>query len=99
MRRYNNINTDVQRKQKIIDDVLLYKSDNEAAFYHVFGYLVLCYNNHIAMSLNKLRLTKQETNFIGYNIMWTSSRPSDEMLYVICDSSMPPNCTISDIWS
>ena len=97
MRRYNNINTDVKRKQKIIDDVLLYNSDIEAAFYHVFGYLVLCYNNHIAVSLNKLRLTKQETNFIGYNIVWTSSRPSDEMFYVICDSSMPPNCTISDI--
>ena len=57
-RRYDDIISDVPRKHKIVDDVLLYDKDIEEAFYHVFDYLYLCGENGITVHPGKFKFAQ-----------------------------------------
>ena len=57
-RRYDDIIADFPRKQKIVDDVLLYDHDIETALYHEFDFLVLCYKNGITINPKKFKFCK-----------------------------------------
>ena len=41
VRRFDDIISGVERKQKFVDDALLYSEIIEEEFYHVFGFLLL----------------------------------------------------------
>ena len=97
-RPYDNIISDVPRKHKIVDDVLLYDKGIEEAFYHVFDYLYLCGENGI-MHLGKFKFAQSQVDFVGYSIGWDDYIPSDDMLSAIKNFPMPDNPSIADIRS
>ena len=98
-RRYDDIISDVPRKHKIVDDVLLYDKGIEEAFYHVFDYLYLCGENGITIHPGKFKFAQSQVDFVGYSIGWDDYNPSDVMLSAIRNFPMPDNPSIPDIRS
>ena len=98
-RHYNDIISDVPRKHKIVDDVLLYDKGIEEAFYHVFDYLYLCGENGITIHPGKFKFAQSQVDFVGYSVGWDDYKPSDDMLSAIRNFPMPDNPSIADIRS
>ena len=98
-RRYDDIISDVPRKHKIVDDVLLYDKGIEEAFYHVFDYLYLCGENGITIHPGKFKFAQSQVDFVGYNIGCDDYKPSDDMLSAIRNFPMPDNPSLADIRS
>ena len=98
-RRYDDIISGVKRKQKIVDDVLLYDTDIEQSFNHAFDFLTLCGKNGVTINPEKFQFAQEEVEFVGYNVGWDSYRPCDDMMSAIENFPMPENPTLSDIRS
>ena len=96
-RRYDDIIASVQRKIKIVDDVLLYDNTIEESFFHVFDFLYLCATNGITLNPEKFKFAKPEVNYCGFFIGWESYRPSDDMINAIHNFPMPTEPSITDI--
>ena len=98
-RRYDDITTDVPRKRKIVDDVLLFDNTIESSFYHVFDYLYLSGRNGITQNPIKFRFCQKEIEFAGFLLGWDSFRPSNGKLSAIKNYTMPDLPSITDIRS
>ena len=90
---------DVPRKGKVVDDCILWDSNIEESFYHVFDYLMLCARNGITLNPKKFNFCRRIVEFCGYTIDWDSFRPSDDSIAAIRNFPMPREPTITDIRS
>ena len=97
-RRYDELITDVPRKVKCIDDVLLWDSDIKTSFYRAWDYLTFCANNGIVLSARKFRFCREEIEFAGLRITKTGVAPSDKMLQAIRNFPAPANLTDARSW-
>ena len=95
----DDIRTDVLRKLKLVDDVLLYDPTIREAFFHVFDYLYLCCQNGITLNPEKFKFCQKEVDFAGYNIIWDGYRPTNKLFSSLSEFPMPDKPTITDIKS
>ena len=98
-KRFDDIISDVGRKFKCIDDVLLYDSSVEEAFWHMYDFLELCENNGITLNPKKFQFCQREVDFVGYTLLWDKFLPSEDKLSAIKNFPMPESPSISDIRS
>ena len=96
--RYDQIIIDVQQKVKIVDDVLLYDSDIEEAFYHTFDFLSLGYQNGIVFNVSKFVFCELEVEFAGLRLTAEGVAPAKSMLAAIIDFPTPTNLTDARSW-
>ena len=73
-----------------MDDVLLYDSSVEQAFWH-------CWNFLETLSPEKFRFCRREVEFVGFNLGWNSYAPAASKLAAITHFPMPEKPTITDI--
>ena len=97
VRRFDDIISNVERKKKIVDDVLLYDASIEESFYHAFDFLLLCGQNGVTINPEKLQFCEEEVEFVGYNVGWDGYRPSDNMISAIENFPMPAEPSLTDI--
>ena len=98
-RRYDDAVIDVERKFKCVDDVLLYDSSVEQAFWHCWSYLETCGKAGVTLSPDKFRFCRREVEFVGFNLGWNSYAPATGRLAAISHFPMPEKPTITDIRS
>ena len=98
-RRYDDAVIDVERKFKCVDDVLLYDSSVEQAFWHCWNYLETCGKAGVTLSPDKFRFCRREVEFVGFNLGWNSYTPCTGKLAAISNFPMPEKPTITDIRS
>ena len=91
--RYDQIISDVPRKVKIVDDVLLYDSNIETAFYHTFDFLCLAYQNGVVLNITKFQFCQLDVEFAGLLITSKGVAPSKSMLSSIADFPVPTYLT------
>ena len=97
VRRFDDIISNVERKKKIVDDVLLYDASIEESFYHALDFLLLCGQNGVTINPEKLQFCEEEVEFVGYNVGWDGYRPSDNMISAIKNFPMPAEPSLTDI--
>lgn len=97
-RRYDELITDIPRKVKCVDDVLIWDSDISTAFYRAWDYLTFCGNNGIVLSARKFKFCRDEIDFAGLKITKTGIAPSDKMLNAIQNFPSPTNLTDARAW-
>ena len=93
----DDIRTDVLRKLKLVDDVLLYDPTIREAFFNVLDYLYLYCQNGITLNPEKFKFCQEEVDFAGYNILWDGYCPTDKMFSSLGDFPMIDKPTITDI--
>ena len=96
--RFDAVIADTPRKVKIVDDTLLWDLDIEESFYHVFDFLVLCYQNGIVFNLSKFVFCDLETEYAGLNLTANGVAPSQSMLRAIEDFPTPTSLTDARSW-
>ena len=99
VRRFDDIISDVDRKQKVVDDVLLHDDAIEGAFYHTFDFLKLCAENGVTINPEKFKFARREVDFVGYHVGWNSFKPSENTMTAIKNFPMPEEPSLSDIRS
>ena len=97
-RRYDELISDIPRKVKCVDDVLIWDSDITSAFYRAWDYLAFCATNGIVLSSQKFKFCKDEINFAGLKITKTGIAPSDKTLNAINNFPSPTNLTDARSW-
>ena len=96
--RYDSIISDVPRKVKIVDDVLLYDNNIHDAFYHTFDFLTLGHMNGIVFNIPKFVFCELETEFAGLSMTAEGVAPSKSMLSAITDFPTPATLTDARSW-
>ena len=96
--RYDQVIVGVPRKIKIVDDVLLYDSGIEEAFYHTFDFLTLGFLNGIVFNIPKFTFCQYEVEFAGLRITKDGVAPSKSMLAAIEGFPTPANLTDARSW-
>ena len=96
-RRFDENIADIPRKEKIVDDCLLYDVSIEVAFFHTFDFLAACAKAQITLSIEKFQFCEKEVEFAGYNLGWEHYTPSSSTIAAIREFPMPDNPTITDI--
>ena len=96
--RYDQVITGVRDKIKIVDDVLLYDSNIEDAFYHTFDYLVLGYQNGIVFNIPKFTFCEINVEFAGLSITAQGVAPAKSMLTAILNFPTPTSLTDARSW-
>ena len=99
VRRFDEIIEEVDRKVKIVDDVLLYDVSIEDSFFHSFDFLSKCEENGATMNPTKFKFAQKRVDFVGYDVDWESFKPSDNTLSAIKDFPMPSEPRLVDIRS
>jgi len=99
VRRFDEIIAEIDRKVKIVDDVLLYDVSIEDSFFHSFEFLSKCEENGATMNPTKFKFAQKRVDFVGYDIDWESFKPSDNTLSAIKDFPMPDEPRLVDIRS
>ena len=89
VRRFDDIIAEVVRKQKVVDDVLMYDESIEEAFYHAYDFLTLCGKNGVTINPDTFQFYQQEVQFVGFNVGWDNYRPSDNTMSAIENFPMP----------
>ncbi|MCP4294488.1 MAG: RNA-directed DNA polymerase [Proteobacteria bacterium] len=97
-RRYDDLISHVPRKVKCIDDVLIWDSDIETAFFRTWDYLTFCAENGIVLSKQKFKFCRDEVEFAGLKITKSGIAPSEKILKAISEFPSPTNITDARSW-
>ena len=98
-RRYDDAVVDIERKFKCVDDVLLYDSSVEQAFWHCWDYLETCGRAGVTLSPEKFQFCRREVEFVGFSLGWNSYAPATGLLAAISQFPMPEKPSITDVRS
>lgn len=98
-RRFDDAIAGVPRKFKCVDDILLFDSSVEDAFWHVYDFLETCARKEITLKPEKFKFGRREVDFVGFHVGWDAYRPTEERLAAIRNFSMPVEPTLTDIRS
>ena len=69
--------------EKIIDDIIQWSENLEAAFFRICAILSHCNHNGMVFSLKKFELAKGSVEFAGFNITLDGIKPTDKYLQSI----------------
>ena len=97
-RKYNEIIKDIPCKLKIVDDILVYDSNIEEAFYHTFDLLLQCAKNAIVLNTDKFQFYQDVVKFGGLQITPSRVTPSESMIQVILNFTAPRTITDTRSW-
>ena len=97
-RRYDELIAHIPRKVKCIDDVLIWDSDIETAFFRAWDYLSFCAKHGIVISEKKFKFCRDEIEFAGLKVTNYGVAPSDKVLKAIADFPSPTNLTDAQSW-
>ncbi|XP_063876921.1 uncharacterized protein K02A2.6-like [Scylla paramamosain] len=98
-KRFDDAIQGIVRKHKCIDDILLYDSNIEDAFWHTYEFLATCAAKGITLKPEKFQFARREVDFVGFRLGWEEYKPTDERLVAIKSFRMPDKPSISDIRS
>ena len=98
-RKFDDAIEHIPRKLKCVDDVLLYNSNVEQAFWHTYQFLETCAQKGITLHPKKFRFCRREVDFVGYHIGWEAYYPTEERLSALRSFNMPEKPSIKDIRS
>ncbi|CAL4166698.1 unnamed protein product [Meganyctiphanes norvegica] len=98
-RRFDDAIEHIPRKMKCVDDILLYDSNVEQAFWHTYILLETCAQKGITLNSEKLRFCCRDVEFVGFQIKWEAYTPTKERLSAVSNFNMPAKPTITDIRS
>ena len=96
--RYNVIIKDTPLKVKIVDDIRLYDSSIDGAFYHTFDFLLLCVKNGIAFNTDKFQFCQDVVQFGSLLITPSGVTPSESILQAILNFPVPRTITDARSW-
>lgn len=77
---------------------LLYDSSNKEAFYHTFDFLLHCTKKRIVLDRDKFQFYQDVVQFRGLQITPSGVTPSESMLEVILNFTVPRTITDSRLW-
>ena len=97
-RRYDEILKETPRKVKCIDDVLLWDSDIESSFFHIWDYLQTCDDNGITLNASKFQFCQHNVNFAGLQVTSSGIQPSHKILKSIENFPRPKDVTGAKSW-
>ena len=82
-RIYDELIKPIPGEAKIVDNILLYDTNIENVFFHVWDYLTLCAKNGIVINDPKFQFRKDNIEFAGLKITPTGVSPTDTILNAI----------------
>ena len=83
----------IKDMEKIVDDVLLYKSDLPAHIAQVKEFLLKCREAGITLNPEKFQFCKQEVKFAGYRVTKDGIKADPEKVKAIAEFPKPTNIT------
>ena len=92
-RRYDELIKPVPHKAKLVEDTLLYDTNNRNAFFHVWDYLTLCVKNGTVINKLKFQFCKGTIEFVGLKVTSTGVSPTDTILNATQNFSQPSDIT------
>jgi len=87
------------RRFKCVDNILLYDSNIEEAFWHVYESLKTCAEKAITLQVEKFKFCPGEVEFVGYRLGRDMYKPTDDRVATIKEFAMPAKPTIFNIRS
>ena len=98
-RRYDEILTDIPRKNKCVDDSILWDDSIEEAFFHTVDFLDVCGNNGVILNTPpKFGFALTTAPFAGFEVSPTSVSPCPKSIEAIQHFPTPRNITDIRSW-
>ena len=91
--RVQEVLSQIPRMVRIVDDMCIYDTTIEQAFWHAWDLLTTCANHGIVINESKFQFCAQSVNFAGLTITVDGVKPSEKILQAIKD--FPPPSDIS----
>ena len=77
--------------EKIIDDIIQWSGDLEAAFFRICAILSHCNQNGMVFSPEKLEFAKESVEFAGFCMTMEGIKPTDKYIQSIQNFPTPTN--------
>ena len=87
-----------QDYEKIVDDILVWSTDLETAFFRITTLLAHCHRNGMVFHKSKFNFAKPEVQFAGFVVGWDSIRPTPEYMDAILAFPRPNNISEVRSW-
>ncbi|XP_066936345.1 uncharacterized protein [Clytia hemisphaerica] len=99
-RRYDEIIADVERKTKVVDDTLMWDSENALAdhWWRVIDFLDLIGHNGIIANIEKFQFANKTADFAGFTISEKRVKPLQKFINAIDDFPTPSKITDVRSW-
>ena len=99
-RRYDKIIADVERKTKVVDDTLLWDSENslEDHWWRVIDFLDLIGHNGIIVNIEKFQFASEAVDFAGFTISSKRVKPLQKFINAIQEFPKPSKITDVRSW-
>ena len=91
--RYDAITYDFKRKERCVDDTVMWADDIQDSFLQMCQYLDLCARNGIVLNPQKFQFCQDVVNFAGLQVTSTNVRPSEKLLDAIKNFPTPKDIT------
>ena len=91
--RIQQILCSIPRLVRIVDDICIFDTTIEGAFWHMWDLLSICAKNGIVVNKSKFHFCSKQINFAGLSLSEFSIQPSEKMLNAI--KNFPPPNNIS----
>ncbi|XP_063888607.1 uncharacterized protein LOC135115606 [Scylla paramamosain] len=99
IKQFDDAISDFSRKQKCVDDTLLYNASTEQAFWHTYDFLEWCARRGITLKPEKFVFCQREVEFVGFQLGWEAYKPTEDRLSAIRHFTMPSQPTITNVKS
>ena len=96
--RYDAITSDFKRKERCVDDTVMWANNVEDSFLQMCQYLDLCEKNGIVLNPQKFQFCQDVVNFAGLQVTTTNVRPSEKLLSAISNFPTPKDITGARAW-
>ena len=69
--------------KKCINNIILYKPDQEQIFWHTMKYIDLCARNRVVFNPDKFKYWHEIVEFAGFEVTWDGYRTTQHLLQAI----------------
>ena len=97
-RRADEILVDMQRKERVVDDVCHHDTDLEEHWWRTIDYLILMGQSGVILNPDKFRFARRTVDFAGFRVSETSVEPLPKYLDAIRDFPTPTSVTDIRSW-
>ena len=96
--RYEAITSEFKRKERCVDDTVMWADNIEDSFFQACQYLDLCARNGIILNPEKFQFCQDVVNFAGLQVTATNVKPSEKLLESIRNFPTPKDITGARAW-
>ena len=96
--RYDSITSEFKRKERCVDDTVMWADNIKDSFLQVSQYLDLCAKNGIILNPDKFQFCQDVVNFAGLQVTATNVKPSTKLLESIRNFPTPKDITGARAW-